>query len=125
VRPAYRAGVTRKSQTTRRLSTWLSLDEGDNDPSRFLLHLVAALQAIAAEVGAGVAAALQSSQPPPIDTMLTVLLNDITALPDPFILVLDDYHLIEAHAVDDAVTFLLEHLPPQMRSLPRLTRCNL
>ena len=59
-------------------------------------------------------AVLQSPQPPPIESMLTALLNEITTIPDNFILVLDDYHVIDAEPVDDALTFLLEHLPPQM-----------
>jgi LuxR family maltose regulon positive regulatory protein len=93
---------------------WLSLDEGDNDPARFLAYLVAALQTIAANIGEGVLGTLQSPQPPPIESILTALLNEITTLPDHFILVLDDYHLIDAKPVDEALTFLLEHLPPQM-----------
>ena len=58
--------------------------------------------------------ALQSSQPPPAEALLTSLLNEITTLPDRFVLVLDDYHLIDAKPIDQALTFLLEHLPPQM-----------
>jgi LuxR family maltose regulon positive regulatory protein len=98
-------------------TAWLSLDEGDNDPARFLAYLVAALRTIAPSIGAGVSGALDAAQPPPPPTeaMLTALLNDITAVPDHFVLVLDDYHVIEAQAVDRALTFLLEHLPPQMR----------
>ena len=57
---------------------------------------------------------LQSPQPPPIESILTILLNEITTIPDNFILVLDDYHVIDAKPVDNALTFLLEHLPPQM-----------
>jgi LuxR family maltose regulon positive regulatory protein len=94
--------------------TWLSLDEGDNDPTHFLAYVVAALQAIAPKIGAGALAALQSSQPPPIESILTALLNEITTLTDHFILVLDDYHVIDSKPVDNALTFLLEHLPPQM-----------
>ena len=93
---------------------WLSLDEGDNDLTRFLTYLVAALQTIAANIGAGVLGALQSPQPPPIESILTALLNEITTIPDNFILVLDDYHVIDSKPVDNALTFLLEHLPPQM-----------
>ena len=93
---------------------WLSLDEGDNDPTRFLTYLVAALQTIAPNIGAGVLGVLQSPQPPPIESILTALLNEITTVPDNFILVLDDYHVIDAKPVDHALTFLLEHLPPQM-----------
>jgi len=93
---------------------WLSLDDGDNDPTRFLTYLVAALQTIAATIGAGVLGVLQSPQPPPIESILTALLNDISILPDNFVLVLDDYHMIDARPIDNALIFLLEHLPPQM-----------
>jgi len=93
---------------------WLSLDEGDNDPTRFLAYVVAALQALAPKIGASALAALQSSQPPPIESILTALLNEIATLTDHFILVLDDYHVIDSKPVDHALTFLLEHLPPQM-----------
>jgi LuxR family transcriptional regulator, maltose regulon positive regulatory protein len=93
---------------------WLSLDEGDSDPTRFLTYLVAAVQTIAPAIGAGVAAVLQSSQPPPTEVMLTALLNDITIIPDPFVLVLDDYHLLDATPVDHALAFLLDHQPPQL-----------
>jgi LuxR family maltose regulon positive regulatory protein len=93
---------------------WLSLDEGDNDPASFLTYLVAALQTIAANIGKGVLAILQSPQPPPTESILTILLNDITTFSDDFILVLDDYHQIDSQSVDQALTFLLEHLPPYM-----------
>src|SRR5438270_13644843 len=95
-------------------TAWLSLDEGDNDPARFLAYLVAALQTIAANIGEGVLGLLQSSQPPPPEAILTALLNDITTIKDPFVLVLDDYHVLDAKAVDHALTYLVEHLPPQM-----------
>ncbi len=97
-----------------RATAWVSLDERDSDPIRFLTYLVAALQSIAPTIGAEVMAALQSSQPPSTDVMLTALLNDITTIPGPVLLVLDDYHVIDARPIDDALTFLLEHLSPQM-----------
>ncbi len=93
---------------------WLSLDEGDSDLARFLAYLVAALQTIAANLGAGVLSALHSPQPPPTGALLTALLNEIANISDDFILVLDDYHAIDATAVDQALAFLLEHLPSQM-----------
>jgi LuxR family maltose regulon positive regulatory protein len=96
---------------------WLSLDEADADPARFLSYLVAALQTIAPAIGAGVLGVLRSPQPPPPEAMLTALLNDIDAIPDHFILVLDDYHVLDSKPIDIALTFLLEHLPPQMRLL--------
>ena len=96
------------------LVTWLSLDEGDNDAIRFLTYLIAALQKIAANIGESVLSVLQTPQPPATDTILTTLLNEITAVQDNFVLVLDDYHLLDAKPVDNALIFLLEHLPPQM-----------
>src|ERR671915_527355 len=97
-----------------RPAAWLSLDEGDSDPTRFLSYLVAALQTIAPNIGEGVLSLLQSPQPPPTESVLTALLNEITTIPDDFVLVLDDYHVIDARAVDDALAFVLEHLPPRM-----------
>ncbi len=97
-----------------RPAAWLSLDGGDNDPTRFVAYLVAALQTVAPNIGEGVLGLLQSPQPPPTQSILTVLLNEISAIPNDFVLVLDDYHVIDARAVDDALAFLIEHLPPRM-----------
>src|SRR5437016_3095827 len=94
---------------------WLSLDKGESDPTLFLTYLVAALQTIAPTIGEGVSGVLQSPQPPPTESILTALLNEITTIPDHFVLVLDDYHVIDAQPVDQALTFLLEHLPPNMQ----------
>jgi LuxR family maltose regulon positive regulatory protein len=93
---------------------WVSLDEDDSDPARFLTYLIAALQTIEADVGKGALSALQSPQPPPTEAMLAALINEIAAIPNPIVLVLDDYHLIEAQSVHDTLTFLLRHRPPQM-----------
>jgi LuxR family maltose regulon positive regulatory protein len=90
------------------------MDEGDSDPARFLTYLVAALQTLTANIGEGLLDVLQASQLPPIESILTSLLNEIATFPKHFTLVLDDYHLIDTKAVDDALIFLLEHLPPQM-----------
>jgi LuxR family maltose regulon positive regulatory protein len=98
----------------KRPSAWVSLDEGDNDPIRFLTYLVRALQTVSKNIGEGVLSMLQSPQPSPIETILTTLLNEITTVLDSFILVLDDYHVIESKEVDDALVFLLEHAPTQM-----------
>jgi LuxR family maltose regulon positive regulatory protein len=97
-----------------RAIAWLSLDAGDNDPARFLAYLVAALQTLFAGIGAGVMAALESPQPPPTEPLLTALLNEIAAVRQEFILVLDDYHAIDAAPVDKGLAFLLEHQPRQM-----------
>ncbi len=99
-------------------TAWLSLDEGDNDLARFLTYLIAALgrvEGIEATIGKGALGMLQSPQPPPAEALLTSLINDVAAVPGGIILVLDDYHLIEAQPIDDALTFLLEHLPVNMR----------
>ena len=93
---------------------WLSLDEGDKDPSRFLTYVVGALQTVAGTIGAGVVSILQVPQPPSTESILTMLLNEINAVPHDFVLVLDDYHVVDSKPVDHALTFLLEHLPPQM-----------
>jgi LuxR family transcriptional regulator, maltose regulon positive regulatory protein len=93
---------------------WLSLDEGDSDPTRLLTYLVAALPTIAPSIGEAIVRVLQSPQPPPTEAILTALLNDITTVPGHFVLVLDDYHVIDSKAIDTALTFLLKHLPPQM-----------
>ena len=96
-----------------RPTAWFSLDASDNDPIRFLGYLIAALQTVDKTLGQGLPP-LQSPQPPPSESILTTLLNDITALSNNFILVLDDYHLIDAKPIDTMLGFLLEHQPPQM-----------
>lgn len=97
-----------------RPAAWLSLDEGDNELIHFLTCIISSLQTIEANIGKGVLAALQAPQLPPIEPILTVLLNEIAAVPTPFILVLDDYHAVNSKPIDDAVFFLLDHLPAQM-----------
>src|SRR3990172_13298972 len=93
---------------------WLLLDEGDSDPVRFISYLVAALQTIKAGIGEDLLAILQSPQPPSTEAILTALLNEITPIPDNFILVLDNYHVVDSKPIDNALTFLLKHLPPQV-----------
>jgi LuxR family maltose regulon positive regulatory protein len=95
-------------------TAWLSLDEGDNDLARFWSHFIAALQTLSANIGAGALGALQSPQLPPIESILTSLLNEIILIPDDFILVLDDYHDVDSKQIDNALAFLIERLPPQM-----------
>jgi LuxR family maltose regulon positive regulatory protein len=90
---------------------WLSLDEGDNDPAQFLTYLVTALQRAEADLGQGLLDALRAPQRPPIKTLLTSLINQIDALDDELILVLDDYHLITNQSIHEALGFLLDHLP--------------
>ena len=93
---------------------WLSLDEIDNNAERFLIYVISSLQTVSPNLGADILDALQSPQTPPVDVILTALLNEITTIPNDFILVLDDYHLTDASSVDNVLTFLIEHMPPQM-----------
>lgn len=93
---------------------WLSLAEEESDLPRFLTYLIAALQTIAAEIGASALPVLQPAQPLPIAAILTALVNDISAIPNDFVLVLDDYHLVDNPEVDQALAFLVEHSPAQM-----------
>ncbi len=105
--------VNQKSSIVNNVA-WLSLDENDNNLTRFLTYFVAALQTLASDFGEGVQAMLQVPQPPASEAILTALLNEIMMISEPFILVLDDYHLIDTQSIDEAVTFLLDHLPQHM-----------
>ncbi len=99
---------------------WISLDERDNDPARFWSYVIGAWQTLQPDLGQEPLSQLQGPQPPPIEGLLTRLLNEMAeAFPpasrDPqLILLLDDYHVIESTAIDEALTFLAEHLPPQL-----------
>src|SRR5580692_2552688 len=92
---------------------WLSLDQRDNDPALFWTYLVAALNKGAPAGGAGALARLQPPRPPN-EAGLVALLNDLDAISNDVVLVLDDYHVIDARDVQDGMAFLLEHLPPQI-----------
>src|SRR6476620_5903650 len=94
-------------------SAWLSLDQRDNDPALFWTYLVAALRKAEPGVGGGVLSLLQSPQPPS-EAILATLLNDLSGISNDVVLVLDDYHVIDAGDVQDGMTFLLEHLPAQV-----------
>ena len=93
---------------------WLSLDDDDNDPARFLTYLVAALGSSDQIAAADVLTLLQTPQPPPSKVILTGLISRLEAATGRIALVLDDYHLITAPPVHEAVTFLLDHLPAQL-----------
>ena len=96
-----------------RTVAWLSIDQRDNEPGVFWTYLVAALKTVAPGVGAEALTLLQSPQSP-IEGVLAALLNDIDAISDDVVLVLDDYHLIDSRPVQEGIAFLLEHLPPQI-----------
>lgn len=114
-----------------RPAAWLSLEQGDADLTRFLTYMISALQTIEENIGAGTLTLLHSPQPAPTESILTALLHELSAISFPFLLVLDDYHAASSREVDEAVSFLLDHLPPRMHlvlttredpalSLPRL-----
>ena len=106
--------VTEWLHSADRPFTWLSLDEGDNDPVRFLTYLVAALHKVDGDIGQAMQSLLGSPQLPPVEMLMTALINDIAATPTPFALVLDDYHVIGDASILKAMGFLLEHQPPQI-----------
>ena len=112
-RKASQESRIRKEQRADVLRTvWLSLDASDNDPVRFLRYLFAALnqvEGVEASFGEG---ALAERQAP--ETVLTALINDIAAIPEVIVFVLDDYHVITSTPIDEMLTFLLEHLPAQL-----------
>jgi LuxR family maltose regulon positive regulatory protein len=97
-----------------RLAAWLSLDRADNDPASFWTYVIATLRTAAPGIGDAALTLLQAPQPPPAETVLTVLLNDLGSIAGSIVLVLDDYHVIDAREVQDAMAFLLDHLPPQL-----------
>lgn len=98
-------------------SSWLSLDEEDNDPIRFLQNFIAAVQKIVPAVQPAWLNPLQGARVVPFNTLLGVLINEIAAQDEPIVIVLDDFHLIHAQAVIDMLEFLLEHRPPQLHLL--------
>jgi LuxR family transcriptional regulator, maltose regulon positive regulatory protein len=95
-------------------SAWLSLDVEDRDPSRFLEYLVASLEVISKTVGSGLAAMLRSSPPASAETVLTLLVNQLSKIHGKLVLVLDDYHLAASAGVNEVLTFLLDHMPAQL-----------
>lgn len=95
-------------------TAWFSIDQDDNDPSRFLTYFVSALQGVGDRIGQVSLDIMQSPQPPPVESILINIINDIVPIPEEFVLVLDDYHLVDLKGIQDMVWFLLERMPPQM-----------
>jgi LuxR family maltose regulon positive regulatory protein len=101
--------------STRTPVAWLSLEPEDNEPTRFLTYLIAALQTLDPHLGARARALLSPPQPAELEIVLTVLVNDLMRGPgEAFALVLDDYHVVDAAPIHQALTYLVEHLPSQM-----------
>jgi LuxR family maltose regulon positive regulatory protein len=98
-----------------RTLAWLSLDSGDNDPARFWRYFVTAIDQLQpGSVETALALLGSPPQAPPIEAVLTTLLNELADLEADAVLILDDYHLIESRAIHEALTFLIEHLPARM-----------
>ena len=97
---------------------WFSLEPQDNEPTRFLSYLIAALQTHNPRLGKTAQALLSPMQSPPMETVLTLLINDLltdgTVNQEHFVLVLDNYQVITAEAIHHALSFLLSHLPPRL-----------
>ena len=93
---------------------WVSLDNGDDDPTRFWSYTLAALDTVRSGLGAIGLPLLQSPQPPPLEIILTAVINHLETLPGELVLVFDDYHVITAQPIHASVTFLLEHLPAHL-----------
>ena len=94
--------------------TWLSLEEADSEPIRFLSYVIAALQQGAPEIGIDALNLFEMAQSPPINTVLNELINDIAGLNYHIMLVLDDYHVISHPEIHEALHYLVEHQPHQM-----------
>jgi LuxR family maltose regulon positive regulatory protein len=94
---------------------WVSLDERDNSLPRFWLHLIAALQMVQPGLGENALASFFAQDAPPVEERLEQLVNEITLAADDITLVLDDYHLINAQAVHESLTFFLKRLPPELQ----------
>jgi LuxR family maltose regulon positive regulatory protein len=94
---------------------WFSIDAGDNDSVRFWDYVIAAIQTACPDIGEQTLTLLHEPQPLPIETILSTLINELSALPDSITLVLDDYHVIESTAIHEGLAFLVEHMPSQMR----------
>jgi LuxR family maltose regulon positive regulatory protein len=100
---------------SQRAVAWLSLDPGDNDPARFWRHVLAALEGVRPGVAEQLAPLLGPPAPPSFEGLVTALINQLTAVTDEMVLVLDDYHLVDAEAVHASLAFLVEHRPPGLR----------
>jgi LuxR family transcriptional regulator, maltose regulon positive regulatory protein len=115
--------VPAASRLQRAACAWVSLDSSDNDPAQFWAYVFAALHAHEPDRFVPHLALLRAAQPPPIEQLLTALINTLHEQPTQFVLVLDDYHLIEEDAIHRALTFLIAHMPPCLH-LVLLTRAD-
>lgn len=96
---------------------WYSIDTGDNDPTRFWDYVIAAIQTVYPNTGEQTLTLLHDPHPLPVETILSTLINELSAIPDVLTLVLDDYHVIDSPSIHEGLAFLVEHMPSQMRLL--------
>jgi len=132
----FKHGKEFEEQTT--FIAWLSLDENDNDPVRFLTYFVTAINQVKEsgnQLGSGTLAILQSAQSSIDANVVIPLINDLAMNNSKIIFVLDDYHLIEAQTIHGIIAYLIENLPPQLHliiatrqdppfTLSRMRACN-
>lgn len=104
-------------------AAWFSVDSNDNDPLHFLTYVILGLQSLEAGAGKAALTMLDSPQPPPIESILINLLNDLSRISIDLALVLDDYHLVDARPIHDMIAFLLENLPEPIGIAPGKVAC--
>ncbi len=103
---------------------WLSLEESDNDPVRFLQYLLTALQAVVPTIRSDLLEMVEGIQPASFQGLMNILINEITGQKNRFVLVMDDFHLIQDQFILDIVAFLLDHLPAQRMHILMITRTD-
>src|ERR1051325_5083071 len=92
-------------------SAWVTLDQTDNDATRFWTYVVSALRTLSPSLGKMTLSALMAPQPPSFQTLLTPLINDLTKLRETSVLILEDFHVVESQEIMSGVSFLIQHLP--------------
>ena len=105
------SGWLRDSDVT---ASWLSLDDGDNDPIRFLQYFITALHRVVPRIRLDLLEVLREAQPAPFDALLNIIVNEIARRATPFVLVLDDFHAIHARPIQELFAYLFDHMPPQL-----------
>ena len=95
-------------------TAWISLDEGDNDPVRFWDYFIASIQTFQTDFAENIMPWLKSSQPPSTEPLMVALINELANIVGDFVIVLDDYHLIESQQIQDGISYMLEHMPAQI-----------
>src|SRR5438874_649070 len=93
---------------------WVSLDEGDNEPALFWMYVLTALDSHQPGLCTQLVTYLQTQQAPPLHSVLQTLINRLAEQPEQFLLILDDYHMITEQVIHTSLTYLVEHLPPQL-----------